>query len=172
MVLIALFSSYLSNRQGQNIGVSESVANGVDNFINTATVLSNAGKKEVGSSVGGDKVIENISTTIERDNKKQINNISVTFVLQDKKILAGVLDGSSVYDLMQMLQKKGDLVFKSTAYSGLGDFVEEINGIKNDNQVGKYWIYYVNGHSATIGVSNYILKNLDNIEWKYEKSKF
>jgi len=52
LVLIALFSSYLSNRQGQNIGVSESVANGVDNFINTATVLSNAGKKEVGSSVG------------------------------------------------------------------------------------------------------------------------
>lgn len=54
----------------------------------------------------------------------------------------------------------------------MGEFVEEINGIKNNQATGEYWIYYINGESAKMGVSNYIIKPNDVIKWNYEKANF
>jgi hypothetical protein len=79
---------------------------------------------------------------------------------------------SNVYDLMKKLSEETDFSFSGGEYSGLGYFVEEINGIKNNNKTGQYWIYYVNDESAKVGISNYIINKNDIIEWKYENSNF
>lgn len=77
---------------------------------------------------------------------------------------------STVYDVMDKLQSQGKFSFKTKEFAGLGYFVEEINGVKQDTKAGKYWIYYINGESAKVGISNYILKPNDIIEWKYENT--
>lgn len=75
---------------------------------------------------------------------------------------------STVYEAM----KNSQLNFKTKTFPGMGYFVEEINGIKNNNQTGMYWIYYVNGESAKLGISQQIVKPNDIITWKYETTNF
>jgi len=72
---------------------------------------------------------------------------------------------TNIYVAMTILASSTTLFrFKATLYSELGYYIEEINGIKNDN--GKYWTLYVNDSYSNVGVSRYILKPEDQIEWK------
>ncbi len=73
----------------------------------------------------------------------------------------------SVYDFMQKLQSEGKITFTEKNYIGMGEFINSINGIKNNGS--QNWIYYVNGKEAQVGVSNYKIKSGDVISWKYEK---
>ena len=79
-----------------------------------------------------------------------------------------VINTSTAYELL----KKSQIDFKTKTFSGMGEFLEEINGVKNDNQAGTYWIYYINGESAKLGISQQIVKPLDIITWKYETANF
>lgn len=63
--------------------------------------------------------------------------------------------------------KTSGIDFKTKTFSGLGEFVEEIGGLKNDPQEGKYWIYFINGETAKLGISTQIVMPGDLIEWKY-----
>jgi len=87
--------------------------------------------------------------------------------VNDEKIETAIVSGENVYDFMTELQKEGKINFEDKNYSGMGELVEEINGIKNNGD--KNWIYYVNGKKATIGISNYKIKPGDVVSWKYEK---
>lgn len=115
-----------------------------------------------------------------KENKKQQStptNISVpennqkinTAILEinDKKYENEIKGQISVYNFMSQLQKEGKITFKEKYYSGMGEFIEEINGIKNGD---KSWIYYVNNQKANIGISNYQIKTGDVVSWKYEKA--
>jgi hypothetical protein len=48
-------------------------------------------------------------------------------------------------------------------------YIEAINGTKNGFE-NNYWQFYVNGKFADISCSDYILKNNDIVEWRFEKS--
>lgn len=76
---------------------------------------------------------------------------------------------ATVYNLMQYaeIDSRRPFLFRSKTFSGMGEFVEEINGLKNNPQTGEYWIYYLNGQSAKIGISQQIVKPNDIITWKY-----
>lgn len=80
---------------------------------------------------------------------------------------------TTLYQLMQNLSASSIKPFSFTTkeYAGMGHFVEEINGLKNNPQENKYWIYYINGESAKIGISNYFINKGDLIEWKYDKTQ-
>ena len=65
---------------------------------------------------------------------------------------------------MQKLQAEGKINFKDKNYSGMGKFVEEINGLKSSQN--KYWIYYINGKEANVGISNYKINPGDVVSWK------
>ena len=78
--------------------------------------------------------------------------------------------GESLFISMQHLKDAGDITFESKNYPGMGQFIYSINGVKSDGS--NYWIFYVNGKEAQIGVSNYKLNEDDQIEWRYEKSKY
>lgn len=94
--------------------------------------------------------------------------IKITLNVLDKTYKANVKEGATLYDAMSNIQsvKENNFSFSGKEYSGLGYFVDEINGIKGTS--GKYWIYYVNGKEASVGVSKYILKSEDIISWKQE----
>ncbi len=83
-------------------------------------------------------------------------------------------NGEKLIDAMEKLSLMSSQPFlvATKEYTGMGKFVEEINGIKNNPTTNEYWGYYVNGESAQVGASNYILKQGDKIEWKYAKITF
>lgn len=113
--------------------------------------------------------IQNDSQQLNNSAIKQLTN-PVTVRVDSKDYYTKFVSSTTVFNLMAKLQSENKISFSGKEYSGMGFFVDEINGIKNDNLTGKYWIYYINGKSAQVGVSNYIIKPNDLIEWKYEKS--
>ena len=81
-----------------------------------------------------------------------------------------ITEKTSVYDFMDKLRIEGKIAFKDKTFIGIGKFIEEIAGIRGDGD--RYWIYYVNGKKATIGVSNYEINSGDVVSWKYEKEVY
>ena len=75
---------------------------------------------------------------------------------------------TSVYDFMSKLRSEGKIDFTEKNYTGMGKFIETINGVRGNGT--ENWIYYVNGIKAQVGVSNYKINKGDIISWKYEKS--
>ena len=94
------------------------------------------------------------------------------FYVINKKYEIAMPQNSTVYELMNLLKQQGDFDFQGKESSGLGFFVEEINGVKNNPTENTFWIYYINNKPAEVGISNYILKPNDIINWKYEKPQF
>jgi len=94
-----------------------------------------------------------------------VTAINTTLLVNDTKYETQIAKTISVYDFMTQLQNEGKITFQDTTYTGMGKFIEEINGVKNGN---KNWIYYVNGEKAEIGISNYEINPGDVVSWKYE----
>jgi len=98
-------------------------------------------------------------------------NVKVSLMIQDKKYETQIKDEETVFGVMKKIQKESNkdnlFDFKYTEHPGLGIFINEISGKKGGRD--GYWIYYVNGVEASIGVSNYKIKDGDVISWKYEK---
>ena len=92
------------------------------------------------------------------------STISVNLITGDKKTILEFKEGASFYDILNNAQEKDLVSFSAQKYSGLGFFITEINGLKNGN--GKNLMYEINGKEATEGVSSYIPKDGDFIEWK------
>jgi hypothetical protein len=121
---------------------------------------------------GGDKlVVKNPSQPSlikEGENIPNTQNIQVTLNVLDKTYKANIKEGATLYDAMSNIQsvKDNNFTFSGKEFPSLGFFVEEINGIKYGS--GKYWLYYVNGKEASVGVSKYVLKEGDIISWKQE----
>jgi len=97
--------------------------------------------------------------------------IAVTMRLeQPREERAELPSGSTVFTLMETLQKNGQLSFRAKNFGGaLGKFIDAINEVKNDSD--HFWIYYINDEKARVGVSNYTLQAGDIITWKYETEK-
>jgi hypothetical protein len=90
---------------------------------------------------------------------------TATLQINDKKYESKISDSTNIYDFMNQLKNEGKIDFKEKTYSGMGKFIDEINGLKNGE---KNWIYYVNGQKANIGISNYKLNKGDIVSWRYE----
>ena len=83
--------------------------------------------------------------------------------------VALVAQDTTLYEIMKSASKESDFSFSGVDYSSLGFFVDTINGQKNTG--GKYWILYVNGALATVGVSQLLVKPGDRFDWRYENGK-
>ena len=76
--------------------------------------------------------------------------------------------GATVLDAMRRLASTTGFAFTGHESSGLGLFVDSINGKKSAD--GSYWFLYVNGKSSDTGTSATTLKAGDTVEWRYEKN--
>ena len=72
----------------------------------------------------------------------------------------------TVLAAMQTLSSTTNFTFTGKENPSMGLFVESINGKANAN--GQYWFLYVNGESASHGVSTQNVSPGDRVEWKYE----
>lgn len=83
------------------------------------------------------------------------------------------VDGDEVSDLNQTLEVKPDTVLLDAmdeVYDLEADdgFVTKIDDFEQDPDNNKYWLYYINGESATVGANEYQLQEDDQIEWRLE----
>lgn len=103
------------------------------------------------------------------DAPSAVETIDVVLEIGGKQYPLHIVPGGSVYDLIVKAKAQQLIMFSARNYGGdLGQLVEEINGIKNSVREKKYWIYYINGKKAQIGISNYHPKAHDIISWNYE----
>lgn len=109
-------------------------------------------------------------TTSSQKVLDEIKPVEVKLIVGDKKYETTTLSNQTVFDLMNRLVKNNSFSFKTKEFKGAGSFVEEINNIKNDANKKMYWMFYVNGKTAEVGIDQQIVKENDVIEWKYEKS--
>ena len=76
-------------------------------------------------------------------------------------------EGDTVYSILIEAAKKYKLQIDQNT-SGTTTYVSGINNIgEMDFGDVSGWTYTVNGESATVGASEYVLKDGDVIEWKY-----
>ena len=78
----------------------------------------------------------------------------------------------TVFDLLKKVAVENNLELSFKEYPGSGVFIESIDRMVNDAKNNKWWQYWVNEEYATVGASNYQLKNGDLVEWKYVKGQF
>jgi hypothetical protein len=97
-----------------------------------------------------------------------VNLIKAVLEINDKQYESIINESINIYDFMKQLRLDGKFTFKEKNYIGMGQFIQEINGVKNNGD--KNWIYYVNGKKAEIGVSDYKLTSGDIVSWKYEEN--
>ena len=127
-----------------------------------------SGKNSSGTSaapVAENKPLQNQIIQEPTDKLATEDLIKIAFVAGDGKYDTFVQKGATVYDAMAKLASSTSFSFNAKYYSGLGYFIDAINGVKNAN--GDYWTLYVNGTYATVGASAYILSENDSVEWKY-----
>ena len=93
----------------------------------------------------------------------------VTIVINGTSYPVYVPAGATVIDAMNTLASTTDtFTFTGRDYSGLGFFVEAIDGKQGAD--GSGWFLYVNGKSSDTGASQTALKAGDTVEWRYEKN--
>ena len=126
-------------------------------------------------------IIKNKTSPVEAPNTSPTDSpevISAPLKIEEAKIQIGdttysvqVALDTTLYVAMEKLAEEGKITWKTKEFGGLGSFVDSLNGVTSDRMGGKYWIFYVNGEPAKVGISNYILKNNDLIKWNYEDSQ-
>ncbi|XP_070571712.1 uncharacterized protein [Ptychodera flava] len=78
--------------------------------------------------------------------------------------------GTNVYDTMLKIEEENPdkFCFKAIYFEGLGHYITTINGLEESHANSNYWMYYVNGVLAPVGVDTYKPDDGDTITWKYE----
>jgi hypothetical protein len=95
----------------------------------------------------------------------KITNIGfVKLKIADTNLELPLTPDATLYDTLLSAQKEGMISFSGKNYPGLGFFITEIESMRNEN--GKYLFYYINNQEASVGVSVYLPKDGDIIEWK------
>lgn len=91
-----------------------------------------------------------------------------TFTLQagDTSTVLTFKAGSTLLAALAETRDNGKIFFAGKEYSGLGFYLTAIGPLRES--AGQHLFYYINGQSATVGVSSYILKAGDIINWKLE----
>jgi len=175
LLISAASAGYLRASQKTALIKYQSKSTTGDNFQNK-TAINKTSKPAILTTT--QKQIANQPTSSARtatSTPKQAplkNAITVTLYVNEQKYELNPPASSTVYQAMNLLSQQTNFTFGGKQYANLGFFVDEINGMKNNPKTNKYWIYYVNGQSANVGVSSYIIRPNDIITWKYEASKF
>lgn len=102
--------------------------------------------------------------------QEKLGPVYTMLVVAGHEYEAWVSEGTTALELMKFLQDSRGFSFKGKQFPGLGFFVEEINGLVQNPKERTYWIYYINGETASVGASQYIVQPNDIIEWRYEKA--
>lgn len=104
------------------------------------------------------------SITVQNQ-QMQKNNENITLIVNlfgSNKTFSYFPTGNA--SALETLEKNNIVNATNSKY---GAFVNCINSVCSGNNY--YWMYYINGKSASVGASSYFPKSNDTIEFKYEK---
>ena len=101
--------------------------------------------------------------SVESSEKEEITNVSIVIkdTVNDKEILKE--DGKIGKDGLEKYLKENH---KAKFEDGM---MTEPEGIKQDKEKNQYWMYYVNGEMAEVGIGDYVPKENDQIEFRFEQ---
>lgn len=103
------------------------------------------------SAVSEQKIIQNVETTF-------------SLIILGETYIIPFTEGDTLYHALDNAKQAGRISFLGKEYQGLGFLVTDIGTLHNGN--GLYLFYYINSKEASVGVSSYILRSGDTIEWK------
>jgi hypothetical protein len=103
-----------------------------------------------------------------QESQEQESLVEATLTVEGQTYVVSLPKGSSAYDLMVKAQESSSFTFRGQEFPSLGFFIQEIDGLEQSPRLGKYWIYYINGKKAEVGISAYTVNKHDIILWKYE----
>lgn len=96
------------------------------------------------------------------------DSLHASFAIGERTYDLRFREGETLYQAMRRLEQAGAIAIEGKNFSGLGFFVEGLNGERNGR--GNYWIYSVNGVKASVGVEGYRPKAGDRIVWTFEET--
>ncbi|MBI5449268.1 DUF4430 domain-containing protein [Candidatus Gottesmanbacteria bacterium] len=111
---------------------------------------------------------ETLDTTTSEITPPVVPEATLTATLHagETSIVLAFTDGQTLLEALSAAQNSGQISFTGKQHSGLGFYITDIGTLHESP--GKYLVYYINGQSATLGVSTYTPKNSDVIDWKLE----
>ncbi len=109
----------------------------------------------IGGSLVGSKVSQ-------RQSEKSIAGLLNEFKSQIQKVVN--YEGVEGKTALELLQASHEVNVQD---SSIGSFVTSIDGDENTNDT--YWMIYVNDQLSPVGPADYVSKDGDKIEWRYEK---
>ncbi len=89
-------------------------------------------------------------------------------IIDDKSYDLEFREGEALYDALSRLSKTGAITVGGHEFSGLGYFIDALNGKRAAG--GYSWVYAINGVKSSLGVSSYKVRENDLILWTYEKA--
>ena len=136
--------------------------------------INNKEKREVAKNILPVSLIPSLETKDVEKNVQRIktvesseeNTLSATVLAGESIVKLPFIIGASFYDALMQAKNEGQITFSGKNYLGLGFFVTDIGSLHSGS--GKNLLYYINGKQASVGVSSYLLKDGDIIEWKLE----
>ncbi len=115
---------------------------------------------------------ENKAGNITTSTYEVAATIIIDFGEGTKSINTIATKNSTVYGFLIEAANIENYDVKTTYYGLYGSvFIDSISTYEN-GQENKYWIYYVNGESGTVGADKQIIKTGDIIEWKFEEYQY
>ncbi len=124
----------------------------------------NSAKEVVPVNEKIEKDIQKVAQPVQTEKNTQVTNANL--IAGDVSIELSFTDGKSLYDLLTEAENNGKIHLVLKKYPGLGFYVTEIGSLKEVE--GKHLIYEVNGKDATLGISSFVPKVGDKIDWKLE----
>jgi len=87
-----------------------------------------------------------------------------------------LIDGEAVADLSRdVTVSEGtyllDAMHDTYDIEEKGGFISTIEGYEQDQDAGRYWLYYINDEMPSVGAAEYELQEGDQIEWRLEDSE-
>lgn len=73
--------------------------------------------------------------------------------------------GKNAFELLSQ-KTQGNLETKDYPF---GKMINSVNGVAGGSD-GKYWIYFIDGKSATVSADNYKCQDKEKVEWKLTTS--
>jgi len=92
------------------------------------------------------------------------STISTTIIIDKETLHLSSIEGKSLYNILLNEKEKNNFSFSGKEYASMGFFTTDIGTLHSTKD--HYLMYYINGKEAQVGISSYIPKNGDVIEWK------
>lgn len=156
-VIIIVFCSFIFFNKNKNVEIKE----------NTQTQNIPENKKGIPiekNSVNLKPVTQKSITPKISEPVVEKNTDTITLKINNTNINLPIQQGQTFYDILISAQKNGQINFTGKDYSGMGFFISSIGGLHEGD--GRYLVYLINDTEASVGISSYIPKVGDIVEWK------